>query len=786
MHELQHLCELQDEADYTSQEEEVSNQTDQAFIDLLRSMWNEDDEGDDGTDTDGGRDDHRMSEEDQQSDDFTSCDKEISEEKVNEEELEEIYEFASTQRKRVEEEDSREDEEEKVNEEDDAFTNLEEPKIGSSKKSSNLKSQLEPDLSLDRSYSRLFSESCGAYEDEDPPTLPSTSGPSKTHPTQSHQHQSSHKPSSSKLSGRTLLQSSASVVDDFSLSPQPSTSYLPVPGLSPGQRHDSSSSGDKAAGSAELDQCVPFKRESQGPRSICMTFSPSSPQNKKNEPELIVLSDSSEEMNVGQSSSSPSPRSHGAVQKSQSYTAIKSQQIPKPSEDKESSSLELRHPGPEDCSPEVSWLIPSTPVQAGRSLRTNSTQTKSSMCRTQLFPKDDLSSPSSVFCSPVLSGKSKTSGGTNSLSKERLSTSPKRTSSCYLSKDRVVFSVAPSQVSHILSSTYSQPFQAPSNQHTPVHLQPQPYSSTPMDTDLHHPPGHLAASLLLNDSDEKKLTGVGQQRTTSKSPEKTELGSFNLSPLSVFSQPCPSSSHGGHERSLKHSKSSSESQSSTECSKTGTELKKKVEVIEIRNESRKGPANEGEQEEAKSLSEEPEGTEYSFQQSFMDEPPIAFNDSWGLDACADENPGCFSLRLEESGGSSKQEHSLGQGGATRSSSSNCQPPSSSHCIQSLTCESSSSKADTTPPPTTKQAHTSPLSTPPDPSSPSAPAINNSLLDSKIWDSWEEEEGEALPLAQRLNPSVQVKTPGKQPKFNSNSCDFALSLSCVSISIYIYI
>lgn len=754
--ELQQLCEIhQDEADYTSQEEDVNNQTDQAFIELLRSMWNEEDEGEEETDTDGGKDVERELGEDHRCDDLATSDREVIEEKVNEEELDEIYEFATTQRNRVEESDSEQEEE-----------------------------RGEVDEEGDHSSS------------------PSTSSLSNKHPPQSQQHRPIRK-ISSELSGRTLLQSSSSsAVDDLSVSHPPSTSNLPVPGVSPGQVDDCGSGGEKRADDIELDECLPLKRESQGPR-IPDPLSPPSPQNtKKKEPEVIVLSDSSEEMEVALCSRSPSPHFPCTVQSPQDYTQIKSQQVSKHKEptldNREPTSLELSPGDPVDCSPEVSWLIPSTPVQHGRSTRTSSSQTKSSMCRTRLFPKDEASSPLPVFSSPTSSANklqssnspnraaTQASGSTEgSVSRMKLDKivsssinldlafSPERTSSYDASKDREVFAVPSSQfkVSHLSNLNHLHSLQVSSKQDTPLHRQPQPYSSTPLHAELHQPFSHLAASLLHKDPD-KQTDGV-RERVTSESTEKTELESFHLSPLSdPLDPPSSSFSHRGLQSSQRQSKSFSESLHLVESSShnnTGTELKRRVEgeAITIRNETgeNKDQGNEGEQEEAIGESGATDGTKYSFQQSFMDEPPIAFNDSWGLDVCIEEKPGCFSLRLEDSRGSSQQERSLGQGGTVRSPpSTSCQPPRSSCCMQSS--KSSGSMVDSSPsnhPPTSVQAHTTPSITPspPGPAPRTTQQVNNSLLDSKIWDSWEEEEEEdALPLSQRVNPQDQLKTPGK--------------------------
>ncbi|XP_074485282.1 structure-specific endonuclease subunit SLX4 isoform X2 [Sebastes fasciatus] len=761
LQELQMLCELRredaatqgDEEDYMNQEEEVNNQTHQALTELLRSMWDEEDADDEGTDTDGGRDEERELEEDHQADDLASGDRE--EEKVNEEELEEIYEFAATQRKREEEKDSveeeEEEEEEKVDEGEEVFAKLTEPKrssTGFSVKKLQPNSQPEPDPSLDRSHNRLFSDSWGVYEEEAPSSSHFTSGPAKTHTPQSQQHRPPHKPAS-ELSGRTLLQSSASIVDELSLSPPPPTSNLPIPGQSPGQVGDWGGVGDEGTDG------LASKRESQGPRSICVPLSPDSPHEKK-EPELIVLSDSSEEMEVVLSSLSPSPHSPCAVQNLQTYTQIKPQPILKPNEPaletKQFRSLELSPDDPPaalqdplDCSPEVSWLIPSTPVQPVRSTTTSSTQTKSSMCRTQLFPKGDASSPSSsVFSSPALpfNNRPQTS---NSSTRVSAHVGPTEGSVPKLELDETS--------SLDLNKCQPKPSCSTSpKQDTPLHNQPQPYSSTPLHTELHKAPVLLATSPLHSNLDKSR----GRDRAPSESPEKTEVGSFHLSPLSDPSDLPSSSSHRSLQSPQRHSESSRQSGRSVEAS-SHDNTEGLGENEDAGDEREKEEAETGEAGVA----------EFSFQQSFMDEPPIAFNDSWGFDAEA--NPGCFSLRLEDSGASSQRgERSLGQRDAARSSySTGRQPSPSSHSSHLLTSHgvgtaSSPSKSHSTQPSTSAQAHTglSFTPSPPEPTTRTSPEIVNSLLDSKMWDSWEEvdEEEEALPLSQKVNPSAPLKTP----------------------------
>ncbi|KAK5899696.1 hypothetical protein CesoFtcFv8_009148 [Champsocephalus esox] len=714
LQELQQLCEPEG---FRNQEEDANDQMQQTLRELLSSMWDE--EEDEGGDTDGGREEERELEDDHQAEDLASGDRE--EEKVNEEELEEIYEFAATQRKR-EEEDSIEEEEEKVEEEeggDDVFAELTEPEKSSA--GFNEKEHLQLDPKLERSYSRLFSDSWGVYE-EDPPSVPSTSGLARTHTPQAPQ--SPHIPSLHP-SGRTLLQSSASGVEDLSPSPPPSTSALPIPGLSPG-----------LGGGGEEGQTL--NRESQGRRSIPVPHSLVSPQ--KNEPELIVLSDSSEDMEVVLISRSPSPPSPYPVQAHTTYTQIKPNDPTL--ENKQSCSLELSPDGepgqsPSDlfgCSPEVSWLIPSTPLQTKRVSTSSSTQTQSSMCRTQLFPKADPSSLSS-FSPPALPSNDRlhTSNSPTRASSRvspteanalKLDFSSRRSSSSDASKDRGVFAVPLSQPKLSISS----------KQGTPLHLQTssRPYSSTPLHTELHKAPALLTTSPL-HSSFDRSWTSQGKDRAPCESQEKTELGSFHLSPLSDPSDPPSSSSLRGRQR---HSESSSHSRRSVDShSKAGSELERRGMRLE---------EGQGETECGNRVDEaetgEAEVAESSFRQSFMDEPPMAFNDSWGLGACGDEDPGCFSLRLEDSGASK----SLGK---DPPSSTERQPPP-----PSFRPAPSSSKS-------TAHKDVSFTPSPPDPPTHNTPEIVNSLLDSKIWDSWEEEEGEeALPLCQRLNPPAQLKTP----------------------------
>lgn len=606
--------------------ENADSQKDQAFSDLLRSMWNEEDEDNEAVEGDEGQDEEKAAEGD---DDLTAGDGEICEEKVNEEELEEIYEFAATQRKRDEETASMSEQEDNENE----FTKLTEPnKTCEPLKTTNTDPIVESDPNLDRSYSSLFSDSLGDCEEGDL-LSPSCSAPIPQTPKSESCQKSSPKPS-----GRTLLQSSASTVEDASLRVPQTTSLLPVPGESPGQQQN----------------CEPeqgFLLKHQSPCGVSINGSPDKPQENQ-KPELIVLSDSN----------SPSP---------ENYTRIR----PLPNRIQSSPDCPL------DCSPELSWLIPSTPLQRATSTTSSSTQTRSSICRMQLFPNRDASAPS--FSSPDFTVKS----------------------------------------------------------HVQVNLKrTAPHSSTPLHSDVQKPPVPPGSSLHRRSFDEQRSKSEGVEQRPSE-----KLSSFHLSTDPPDS---PSSSfHEGFQNSQRQGDLQCQSQPSSQfCTREGPES-------DVRRSGIIGEERENKDEE------QHEGAAPSgFGQSFMDmdEPPIAFNDSWGLDVCADAEPGCFSLRLEDSSACSQQERPRGHRDAAPSASqSRLSPPNHHAC-------SSSPEAHRPQPAPHLQAHTD--SSPHGSIGRTPPQLSTSLLDSKIWDSWEEEEDDALPLSQRVNPSARLKTPGENPSF----------------------
>lgn len=676
--DLQEFCELQEETMLQTDEHDQrpNTQTDEAFIELLRSMWNDEDSEDDETDQNPFDDTNHV---DDPPEDLRLGEEDMKEERVNEDELVEIYKFAATQRRRDE---SDSVEEEKVD-------NCDMPEVFSSlTEKDNPKEDCEPDMgsSLDRSYNRLFSQSWGEFKEKDLYTLPGEKLQSQLRIST---------PQPSVMSARMLLQSSASVIDKMSPSPPPNAPNLPVTGLSPGLPPDKSGHCGRPE---ETDDILNTNNEivkSQDAQTRCKLLS-SDVSPKRNEPELVVLSDSSDDMNIDltQCSSSPSPKN------TKSFTGIKAQQTIEEIDGQISDSDASLG----DCSAEVSWLIPSTPVQPGKSVHASSSQTKSSICRTQLFPKHDLSPPSTPQipeCSTAKDSLHKTTP-----SKSLISSSGSLDLTRNKKLDSTGFAVPRSPFKHSHLPSLSRSHLNSSKQDTPL---PFPaYSSTPVQTDL---------SKLLQDSRfsaDKEVTTQKNSKTTTQSQEKEGVQRFHLSPLS--------------ERSSSSSKTNRPYDKSS-CFEDCTRGNR--EETEVANLGNNGEDNA-----------EAEDGESSFGQSFMDEPPMAFNDSWGLDACA-ENP-CFSLELEDSRGSLQKEGSPNFKAAT-----------------SITRPS-------TPPDQQSDARTNSFASPNVKSiSPGQfkPGDNNSFTDSKIWeDSWEEKEEEdeekdvAPPLSERLKPAVQHKTP----------------------------
>uniref|UniRef100_A0A4W5KKC2 BTB domain-containing protein n=1 Tax=Hucho hucho TaxID=62062 RepID=A0A4W5KKC2_9TELE len=992
LEELQQLCQLYPAqtdlhrgvegqvdqwGDYPAQEHQSGGEEehrDQVFMELLRSMWNEEVEEDEGRAEEGEEGGIAM-EEEGRGDGVTIEDGETNEERVNEEEMEEIYEFAATQRKRNE---GKESEKEESEEEEEGgvtfFTETEEEQeapiqahslaehsdkaestrmtspqtkspsleaviaIGDIDTDGGNPNRIKTDLnksevrdlecsrtatmesdrtkqfesnvtslhssphddqelnaSLDRSYSRLFSDSWGVYETQEEPHTSQTTQPSchsqspRTIQKPSHSQpprtmvvegvrqpelSSRSQPTSVRVDGGTrqtaipTLQYSASEIIDLSISPPlvPGVSALPVPGLSPGEVTDPRARGrtERVVGGWKVPVCKELfqkkmpsspedlKRESHGPYSISGPVSP--PHSTKEEPELIVLSDSSEEMEVGDlAPTSPSPPPPPRLsQNHQGYTRITTQSNTEPkkptsitqsdTEPKKSSSKEKEtiggsvrvpsvspsdqgldpdppsykpgsNPGSAgstsfvDCSAEMSWLIPATPPMPSKRTSSSSTQTFSSMRRTQLFPKANSSSSSSagsVFSSPTLLFRPSLQTSTTS-NPPWVSTHPAQTESSIsrqisdsrglrhsslgldhddrssqkynsgsVGSDRAARSpgfTVPSKSQpkrscfpRLTPSLSVIPPPDPSTKGTPLHNNPQPYSSTPLHSDPPKPPAPSLASMaspLLRDGEGDNGTGQrGRGMGVSGSPWKRGgLGSLGLS-LSDPSHP----SSSPHKESLiqprENSGSPGQRRPSTESKyfhspgDRETEGEKERGVIEESDEMMKMEELERsvvKEEEQEEEIEDMERSSNSFQQSFlaMDEPPMAFDDSWGLNAGGGDTDGersqavCFSLRLESSGG-----------GAS--------PPRQGRGDGEIAGPSST----LTPSPPLPKTYSTPSPLPHNTTTPQAnPEINASLLDAEIWDDWGEEEDEALPLAQRVNPVAlaqrvaQLKTPG---------------------------
>lgn len=693
LQELEQLCRLRQNAEddvlHTNQEENATDQTEQAFMELLRSMWSGEEE-EEATNSDGGG----RREETERSDEVTAGDRELGEERVNEEELEEIYEFAATQKQKKERDEEEEDE--KTDEDqrgDAAFTKLTEPPDGRGDK-----------------YNRLSSEPRGVYEGD----RSSLTVRPKTPPLQS-KHRCP-RSSASKESSWMLLQSSESLVD-LSVRTPLVTSNLPVIGRSPDQ------GGDQEDGGPTRRDVVGSKQESLVPRGVFIP--PPDSSSKKEEPELIVLSDSSEDTEVGVAVLRPcSP-----AQNLQSYTELRSRPDAAPSEDKESSPDD-----PRDCSPEVSWLIPATPLQSDRTTRSGSSQTKSSMFRTRLFPKGASSaffSPASSFNDLHASNKPQVPefATESRVARQKPSASPPRSlgrEACLKESDaspkRDVFAVSSSCFSR--STRYSL-----SKQESPPQLQHPPYSSTPSHAQPPVPP----SCPLHTSPDKQKSPSQRGERASSEIMENTELGS----------DPRSSSSSSDLHQSEGRTESSSPSHGPAERRDGPTKIGARHEQEEEEEEG----CNDNGAEEAGAAG----SGELCFQQSFVDEPPIAFNDSWALDVYAETDPGRFSLRLEDSGGSNLQGDTWRRQ-TSRTLSSSTSSPTLNDRVQ---MNAKRGGATSSPPP----CHPPP----PEPNTRSTEG-DSGALDSKLWDSWEEDdEVESLPLSQRV--TVQLKTPGK--KFNLN-------------------
>ncbi|XP_043079101.1 structure-specific endonuclease subunit SLX4 [Puntigrus tetrazona] len=795
-------------------DQEDQNLAESNFLELLQSMWQHGDSGEEDDFKETAREE-RDTEEEREGEDGEK------EDRVDEEELDEIYEFAATQRKmETMLEPATETTEE---EEGDATTSLGNENKGETEDRNDTESLLEksagschsnkqgvdgteaamvtrpkgnlknpnseiervcliskleenkdPDASLDKSYDRLFSQSVGEYIE--PIQTPASCS-----------QQQRYKPSHTlqKNTPAPFRPSCVSEVIDLSISPPPSldvsgeTSF-PMPGVSP-VPHD-----------GEHKDKSPLAKDN----SVCQKIeNPASPpESQSKQVELIVLSDSGDEMDVDNGhiavntkhAQSPIESPLEPLQMSTNYACKVTESSFKESgsqshADKQvdsfkqvSTDRETRSDRSEHCSPrianesvfdgsaEVSWLIPATPMP---STRCSSAQTCISMRRTQLFPKS-LSSSSSSSVSGGLKSASLNSSSSCikavPLTKSDLSPSKK-----HFSSDMDHSPGYKRPLHHLrLSQVPSTDVSDGSHIEHPAQGVSKPSSSTPLHSDSSircqipfGSPVVKDCEVGLRDSrgnsrsfgSQGKVGLLSLQLSSPFSSKKLEMNQSSLeqgcSSLSQNSQSC-----SPPERSRKSNNAGVERMDLGENSNQGEE-----ELVDAAGNSfsdmdepgrRVGEENpnqgfEGLVDIAGNTFNNMDATgraeEENLNQSVaevvniggnsfycIDEPPIAFDDSWGLDGGVGSQKPRFSLRLDSSGGT-------------------VSPPG----LEGKELTSTSPLATGT---RTKT---------PDPS---PGPFNHSLPDPDIWDDWKEEEDVAsLPLSQRLTaPSAkrvaELKTP----------------------------
>ncbi|XP_042605791.1 structure-specific endonuclease subunit SLX4-like isoform X3 [Cyprinus carpio] len=424
-----------------------------------------------------------------------------------------------------------------------------------------------------------------------------------------------------------------------------------------------------------------------------------------------------------------------------------------------------------DGSAEVSWLIPATPVP---STRCSSSQTCISMRRTQLFPKSSSSSSSSS----VSGGFKPASFDSSSSSciKEKpvpLSELPKSDLSPFKECHSTDTDRSPGyqrplhhlRLSQVPSTDVSDGSHIGSIMGHPTQGVSKPSSSTPLHSDSSLQRQILFGSPVVDDCDVRLRDSRGNSRffssqgkiglvslqLSSSSPSKTPEKKQGSSLEQGCSSPSPNSQSYSHpERWKKRENDGVErmelgenpNQSNEELvdvagnsfsdmdgsGRAGEENPNQSvdEVVDIAGNSfndMDGSGKVGEEKPNQSVDEVVDVAGDSF--CGMDEPPIAFDDSWGLDGGVGNQKPCFSLRLDSSGGTVSPPGLEGKG-----------PMSRSH-LDSGACTKT-----------------------PDPS---PGPFNHSLPDPDTWHDWEEEEVASLPLSQRLTaPSAkrvaELKTP----------------------------
>ncbi|XP_023700171.1 structure-specific endonuclease subunit SLX4 [Paramormyrops kingsleyae] len=812
MTELEELClqnaGLADDAGAVLQEpvqnegEKDTIHDEQNFLELLRSMW-EDEENDEGSKEGGanmrGRGEYRM----EGAGSPLLGGGELGEERVDEDELNEIYEFAATQKRiqssmqagegSAEEDDEeagrvkvcKEEEEDQENGEKGDEVSQEEsrekvepcekqfdvdPGLGNGMMINGQPEEIQPhkspsaETSLDKSYNRLFSQAWGEYVETSP-------GPSSCH---------SHSPcrgiggagqpgllvgrASSRLQhgevSRLPCFDSQEAIIDLSVSPPPDPcSMFPVTGHSLGsveykEKEELDIGGSFSTGDPRVDVIHSSKEVSCKDSVIRVanlsgTVASSGCRERCITPEVIVLSDSGDEMDLDPKNEDV--KTH-VVQNQQTPLVPENQlgdidnpgvepgELEEPSQSA-SKTETLQAPANSshmDSSVDSSWLVPGTPVCPMKVTRASYTQTHSSMFRTQLFPRSfdnksrssSSSSPTSASI-PVTSMTPKHNGtfrhpdGIRHCSTASMGITGKLVSSSFHSSNHGnsglnkedslkrgnTVAVEVCQIEDLIrpdgrsvESSHAQPgLSRRASSCTGIEWTgvPPAASSTPLALR----PGALRYSVLHSDSEDSsgtiqssvaKRTGSADE-PSAETPQGDSPGSLHLSLVATSPSTQRDSDLGVNPRESPGNRSSRES----DCLRS--------------------PGNGNLSKTEENLFEEPEDGSLPGQISCaMDEPPMPFDDSWGMGTR-------FSLRMDSSTGTGPPEPDQGDAGTGHIS-----PPA---------------------PPVDHATHRTP------------PKLCASMLDSKIWDDWEEDEEQVdLPLSQRVCPIApskrvtQLKTP----------------------------
>lgn len=807
MTELEGLClqnvGLADDAGSVLQEpvqnegEEDTIHEEQNFLELLRSMW-EDEENEDDSKEGGanmrGCGEYRM----EGAGSPLLGAGELGEERVDEDELNEIYEFAATQKriqssmpageKSAEEDDKeagrvkvcKEEEEDQENGENGDKVSQEEsrekvehcekqfdvdPGLGKEMMINGQPEEIQPhkspsaETSLDKSYNCLFSQAWGEYVEPSP-------GPPSCH---SHSQcrgvggagqpgllggRTSSRLQHGEVSRLPCFDSQEAIID-LSVSPPPEPcSMFPVTGHSLGsveykEKEEPDIGGSFSTGDSRVDVTHSSKEVSCKDSVIRVanlsgTVASSGCRERCITPELIVLSDSGDEMDLDPKYEDV--KTH-VVQNQQTPLAPENQlddidnpgvepgELERPSQAaSKTETLQAPANSPHtDSSVDSSWLVPGTPVCPMKVTRTSSTQTHNSMFRTQLFPRSldnkprsssSSSSPTSASI-PATSMTHKHNGtfcppdrvrhcSTASLGVSSSFHSPNHGNTGLNKGDSLKEgnTVAVSQTEDLIrpdgrsvESSHAQPgLSRRTSSCTGIEWTgvPPAASSTPLALC----PGALRYSVLHGDSQHSSRTIQSSvaERTSSadgpsaETPQGDSPGSLHPSLVATSPSTQRDSDLGVNPRGSPGSRSSRES----DCLRS--------------------PSNGNLSKTEENLFAEPWGGSSPGQTSCaMDEPPMPFDESWGMSAR-------FSLRMDSSTGTGPPEPVQGDPGTGLVS-----PPA---------------------PPVDGTSHRTP------------PELCASMLDSKIWDDWEEDEEQVdLPLSQRVCPIApakrvtQLKTPG---------------------------